>query len=150
MAPQSNIPEINISYNPPTVDDPIVVRGPDTAYETLVPWFPMDTIGIQEHSVVLFLNRAKEVKGIYKLSKGGINSTIVDVRIIFAIALKSLSGGIIIAHNHPSGTAKPSKEDIKLTKKLKAAGDLLDIELLDHIILTPSRGYVSLKTEGVF
>ena len=78
------------------------------------------------------------VKGIFDVSKGGINSTLVDIRILFAVTLKTLSTAIIISHNHPSGTLCPSSPDRHITEKIKKAGEILDIKLLDHLILTPN------------
>lgn len=107
-----------------------------------------EDIELLEEFNVLFLNRANYVKGILRLSKGGITGTVADMRILFAAALKGLATGIIAAHNHPSGSLKPSNQDIELTKKIKAAGQVLDITLLDHIILVPNSGYYSFADEG--
>jgi DNA repair protein RadC len=74
---------------------------------------------------------------------------VVDIRIILAAALKLLATGVLIAHNHPSGNLKPSSEDIKITKKLKGALELMDIVLLDHIILCPEHHYLSMSEEGI-
>ena len=98
---------------------------------------------------VLFLNRANYVKGIFRLSRGGITGTVADPRILFATALKGLAVGIIVAHNHPSGSTKPSSQDIELTRRLKEGGKLLDIQLIDHIILTPQSGFYSFADEGL-
>ncbi len=107
-----------------------------------------DNMEVNEEFNVLFLDRANYVKGILRLSKGGITGTVADMRILFAAALKGLATGIIAAHNHPSGSLKPSNQDIDLTKKIKAAGQVLDITLLDHIILSPHYGYYSFADEG--
>ncbi len=85
--------------------------------------------------------------GIHKLSSGGMTSTIADIRILLAVALKSMATAIILSHNHPSGVLKPSKADIYLTQKIKEAAALLDIELLDHLIVS-SEGYYSFTQEG--
>ena len=79
--------------------------------------------------------------GIYNVSKGGISSTIVEIRHILYIALKTNSTGIILAHNHPSGNLKPSSTDINLTRKIKSACELMDLNLTDHIILTKDNYY---------
>jgi DNA repair protein RadC len=97
---------------------------------------------------VLYLNRANRVIGSYQLSKGGITGTIVDVRLILSVALKTLATGLILARNHPSGNLKPSKADIQLTKKVKQAAKLMDIEELDHMILS-SNEYFSFTDDGV-
>ena len=104
-------------------------------------------IGFVEEFKVMLLNRANRVLGISSISKGGVSGTVADAKVIFALALKGVASGIIVAHNHPSGNLKPSQADIKLTQKLSDAGKLLDISLLDHIILTPD-GYTSFSDEG--
>jgi DNA repair protein RadC len=95
------------------------------------------------------LNNSNRVIGTQKISKGGINATVVDTRLILGTALKSLSTGIIISHNHPSGNREPSENDKQLTSKLKNACNLLDIKLLDHIIVTPDDGYFSFADESL-
>jgi DNA repair protein RadC len=94
------------------------------------------------------MNRANRVIGGLKAFKGGISATVVDHRIIFATALKVLSSGIVIAHNHPSGNLEASEEDLKLTKKIKEAGELLDIRLIDHLILGIKDDYSSFMEKG--
>ena len=84
---------------------------------------------------------------LFILSQGGIAGTVVDLKLLFSVALKCVASGIIIFHNHPSGTTIPSTSDIKLTNKIKQAGEMLDIKLLDHIILT-KKGYYSFADEG--
>jgi DNA repair protein RadC len=92
-------------------------------------------IELKEYFFIILLNRANQVIGYHKLSEGGINSTVVDIRIAFATALKSLAVGIILVHNHPSGNLHPSEQDIKLTNTFLKAGEFLEIKLLDHIII---------------
>ncbi len=101
---------------------------------------------IKEEFYVLLLDRANHVLGYHVLSQGGTAATVVDPKILFALAVESLASSIIIAHNHPSGNLKPSQQDIRLTNKVKNAGDTLDINLLDHIIIT-KEGYYSFADE---
>lgn len=108
-----------------------------------------DSIAAQEQFNLMLLNNSNRVKGIFLLSSGGITATLVDIRILFAVVLKSLSTAIIIAHNHPSGSLHPSSADKRLTEKIKKAGELLDIKLLDHLILTPNNEYYSFTDEGL-
>ena len=105
-------------------------------------------MNIKEEAVVLFLNRGNRVLGGYKVSSGGITGTVVDIRIILAIALKCLASGMILAHTHPSGELNPSNADKGLTQKLKEAANLMDISLLDHLIIT-SETYYSFADEEV-
>jgi DNA repair protein RadC len=87
--------------------------------------------------------------GITTISKGGISGSLMDMKVVFQYALKANACGVIIAHNHPSGNMTPSESDLKITRKIKEAGDILDIQLLDHIILTPEEDiYTSLADEG--
>lgn len=97
---------------------------------------------------ILLLNRSNKIINKYNISKGGISGTIADAKIIFKHALEDLACSLILCHNHPSGNLKPSDSDIKLTKKLKEAGTLLDISVLDHIIITET-GYFSFADEGL-
>ena len=98
---------------------------------------------------VLYLNNSNKV--IYKsqLSKGGITGTVVDIRLIFKTALEQGAIFIILTHNHPSGKLQASDADKDITKKLKVAGEQLDIKVLDHIIITEI-GYLSFQDEGIF
>ncbi|AMD86145.1 hypothetical protein AXF12_00435 [Capnocytophaga haemolytica] len=98
---------------------------------------------------VLFLNNTHRVLHKTMLSKGGITSTTVDVRLLFKTALECSAVAIVLVHNHPAGNLKASEEDISLTKKVKAAGDNLDIKLLDHVIIT-NEGFISLADEIKF
>ncbi len=107
-----------------------------------------DNINFCESFYLICLNRSNRVLGYIKLSQGGLTGTVVDVRHIFAIALKANSCSIIVGHNHPSENLKPSEQDIQLTKKIKEVGKLLEIPLLDHIILT-NESHFSFADEGI-
>lgn len=98
---------------------------------------------------VLYLNNSNKV--IYKsqLSKGGITGTIVDIRLIFKTAFEHNATALILTHNHPSGVLQASDADKQITKKLKEAGGNLDINVLDHIIIT-EKSYFSFRDEGIF
>jgi DNA repair protein RadC len=96
---------------------------------------------------ILLLNRANQVIKKELISRGGVAGTVVDSKIIFKSAVEHLASGIVLCHNHPSGNLHPSQEDIQLTKKIKEAGRLLDILILDHIIVTDS-AYYSFADEG--
>jgi len=97
---------------------------------------------------VLFLNRSNKVINRMKLSQGGISGTVTDVRIIMKQALEYLASGIIVVHNHPSGNLNPSESDSKITAKIKDAGNLMDIQLLDHLIIS-DKNYFSFADNGV-
>ena len=136
----NTIREIKLSYSKNGVEN-IKITGSESAYKLLLDNWDMDTIELQEEFKVLLLNRANQVLGIYPLSKGGVSGTIVDVKLLLAAAIKANASSIIIAHNHPSGNLKPSESDNRLTKKIKEGAKLLDINLLDHIIVTKDSYY---------
>jgi DNA repair protein RadC len=96
---------------------------------------------------VLYLNRANKVIEKFALSRGGVSGTVADSKIIYKRALEILASSVILVHNHPSGNLKPSQQDITLTKQLKEAGKLLDINVLDHVIIS-EQGYYSFADEG--
>jgi len=90
---------------------------------------------------ILFLNRSNRVINRMKLSQGGISGTVTDVRMVMKKAIEYLASGIIVCHNHPSGNLNPSESDTKITQKIKEAGNLLDIQLLDHLIISDKDFY---------
>jgi len=98
---------------------------------------------------VLFLNNSNKIISKSQLSKGGITGTIVDARLVFKLALENGATGLILCHNHPSGNLQPSEADKEITKKLKLAGESLDVKVLDHLIITESK-YYSFVDEGIF
>jgi DNA repair protein RadC len=110
--------------------------------------FYFDDIEIFESCFIIMLNRANNTIGYAKISQGGISGTVIDVKIIAKLAVDSLASGIIMVHNHPSGNTRPSDEDLKITKKCKDGLSILDVNVLDHIILT-SESYTSLADEGL-
>lgn len=97
---------------------------------------------------VILLNRANAVMRKVAISQGGVAGTVADPKMIFKEALEQLASSIILVHNHPSGNRQPSAADLALTKKLRQAGDFLDLPVLDHLIYT-DRGYYSFADEGV-
>lgn len=103
----------------------------------------------QEHFIVSDLNGAHEVLSINVVSIGTVSKTIVHPREVFANAVGERASAIIVAHNHPSGTLQPSNEDIDITKRLKYAGEILGIPILDHLIIT-GESYISLLEQGRF
>ncbi|MBP7182797.1 MAG: DNA repair protein RadC [Flavobacterium sp.] len=98
---------------------------------------------------IIYLNNSNKVISKSQLSKGGITGTLVDVRIVFKTALEMGATALILCHNHPSGTLIPSDADRQITRKLKLAGDSLEIKVLDHLIVTET-SYFSFADEGIF
>jgi DNA repair protein RadC len=105
-------------------------------------------IDFVEQFKVLLLNRCNKVLGVVEISSGGITGTVADPRLVLLAAIKANAVGIIISHNHPSGSLKPSRADEELTQKIKNAANFLDIRMLDHIIIT-TEGYFSFGDEGL-
>ena len=103
---------------------------------------------VHEEFWALFLNNSNKVLEKYQISKGGLTSTIVDIRLLFKRALEFASVGVIVCHNHPSGKLQPSNSDKELTQKIKQAALTLDIKLLDHLIIT-EKTYFSFADEGI-
>jgi DNA repair protein RadC len=143
----NQVAEIGIYYKSSTEEKPKIKTSND-AFKILLETWNEDTIELQEEFKVILLNNSNEVLGIFPMSKGGITACVVDVRLIFACALKANATNIIVAHNHPSEKLIPSSNDIDITQKIKSAGKILDISLLDHIIITP-KGYYSFTEEGL-
>ena len=109
--------------------------------------FEADLIDWREEFIVIALNRANKVLGFYKISSGGIAGTVADPKVIFQFALLSNACRLVLSHNHPSGNLQPSPGDREITNKLVKGGAVLDIQILDHIIVT-SEGYTSFCDEG--
>lgn len=97
---------------------------------------------------IILLNQANRQLGVHFISKGGLSGTVVDPKIIFKIALEENAAAIILAHNHPSGNLEPSDADLEITRKLVKAGELLEIRVLDHLIITENT-FFSLADEGL-
>jgi len=108
----------------------------------------LESIDITEDFNALFLDRANKVVGWAAISKGGCSATVVDTKIIFSHALLCNAHALIVFHNHPSGNTQPSTADIGITQKIVAAGKVLDISVLDHIILEPNGTYYSFADNG--
>lgn len=143
------VSEIQLSYRPKykASTRPIICSSRE-AYNILKENWDGGKIDFIEQFKILLLNRANRVLGIFEASLGGVSGTVADPKIIFAAALKGSASSIILSHNHPSGSLKPSEADLRLTKKLKEAGTFLEIPVLDHIIIT-SEGYLSMADEGL-
>jgi DNA repair protein RadC len=107
-----------------------------------------NTVGYQEEFLLFCLNRSNKVVGFFSVSKGGITGTVADPRIIIKAALDCAATAIVLSHNHPSGSLKPSQADQDLTWKIKEAARYFDIQVLDHVIISDA-GYYSFADEGL-
>ncbi|TGV03370.1 JAB domain-containing protein [Flavivirga rizhaonensis] len=142
--------EIKISYKE-RVPAPFwtKINSSRDASELLYEHWNKNTIELHESFKVLLLNNSNKVKGIYQLSQGGITGTLVDLRLLFAVVLKTASVAVILSHNHPSGKLEASDADIQLTKKIKKAAQLFDITVLDHLIIVSNGEYYSFADNGM-
>lgn len=142
-------PEIKITYSHKVpasqrmkIDSaPTACRFARTLYED-------DKIEHVEQAFVILMNKACRVLGTMMLSTGSLDLTIIDRRLVFQTALKANAACFILVHNHPSGNNQPSSTDDRLTNQIKECGKLMDIELMDHIIVTPDGNYYSYSCEG--
>lgn len=138
--------EVELSYKPKFKNIYKVVSSED-AYRCLLPTYKEGTICYKEYFKVLFLNQSNQVLGYTLISEGGITETSVDIRIILQAALLTNSVALVLAHNHPSGNPRPSRQDMEITKQVKEAAKLMRITVIDHLILTDA-GYYSFADEG--
>ena len=142
------VAEVGLTYkNRVPSKDRKEVLDSRSAYSILREIYSDDTIDYRETFKVLYLNHRNQLLGYYTISEGGITDTMADVRMILQGALLTNATGIILAHNHPSGTLKPSREDDRLTRRIVEAADIMNIRVNDHIILT-SEGFYSYCDEG--
>lgn len=139
--------EIVISYKRTGIQKSHVANSSDS-YEAVMELFDPDTIDLREEFYALFLNTRNNVVGYYPLSKGSLNATTVDPRLIFMAALKYPTRSIILTHNHPTGSSYPSDSDRIMTRRIVDAANLFDFKVLDHIIAC-SDGYYSFADEGL-
>lgn len=143
----TNVSEIQVSYKPEKIVE-FSISDSKKSFELMLQTWEKNRIQMQEEVKLILLNRSNKVLGVYSLAMGGISGCVVDVRIILAVALKTLASAIILVHNHPSGNLKPSKEDIKITNQLKSSGDIIGITLLDHLIISKD-DYFSFADDGL-
>ena len=131
-----NVAEIQLKYNNKMkVKDSFKITDPDDVVDYMRSRLKDDLL-YREVMYAIYLNNNNRIKGIFRASEGGVSGTVCDQKIILGIALKSLSSGLILVHNHPSGNTKPSTADLKLTKTIKRACEYMGIRFLDHIIIT--------------
>ncbi len=122
-----------------------MISGSQAIFELMQP-----AIGDLPHEEfwVILLNQAMKIIDKVRISQGGVNSTVIDVRLIMKRAIEKLATSMIVCHNHPSGSTKPSDQDKLITYKIKDSGDILDIKLLDHVIICQN-AYLSFADEGL-
>jgi DNA repair protein RadC len=140
--------EIKLSYSHKVkASARLQIKSSEDAYAVLLASWDQSQIELVEQFKVLLVDRTHKIIGICTISIGGTTGTVVDPKLIFATALKANAHGMILCHNHPSGTVVPSTADQTLTDKLVAGGKLLDIAILDHLIISREACY-SFADEG--
>ncbi len=122
-------------------------KDSNQVYKILYPFFE-NVIDHHESFKILLCDNNNRVLGIHQISEGGLTGTVVDIRIIAQSIILSNAKAIVLAHNHPSGNLKPSSQDIKITSKIKDMCKIIEVNLLDHIILT-SNGYYSFADDMI-
>lgn len=143
------VSELTISYKPKVkASDRYCIRCSQDACDLLKQEaFNDGTLEYKEYFKIVLLNHANKVLGITTISEGGMDGTVVDVRLVLQTALLAHSSSIILAHNHPGGGVNPSVHDDNITQKIKDAAKLMDIKLYDHLIVTRD-SYYSYADEG--
>ncbi len=144
---KSNISEFGLRLTPTDIKKVKIQCSSDAA--DYIRQFYGDDIAIYESFFLLLLNRANNTTGFVKISQGGTVGTVIDIKIIAKYAIDSLSSSVILAHNHPSGTMVPSGADSSITRKIKDALALFDVQVLDHLILGTENKYYSFADEGM-
>lgn len=125
------------------------LQGSEQVAKLLYQNWDKNTIGIRGTFKALFLDHSNRVKGTYQVSTDGLTEAVVDVKLLYAVVLRTVSVGLILAHNHPWGNQRPSASDKKLTKKIQQAGELFNIKVLDHLIILPDGKYFSFMDNGL-
>lgn len=144
-----DVTEVELIYhNKQKAADRPPVRGSEQAYDLFLKSWDMGKIELQEQFKAMFLDRSKKCMGVLTAATGGISECIVDLRLVFAAAIKARASCIIIAHNHPSGETKPGREDSSLTQRFARAGEILNLPVVDHLIVARN-GYVSFNDLGL-
>lgn len=142
----SSVNEVEIVYRTKVTGERPLISTSSNAVDVLRPYFePM--METRELFVLLLLDRGNRAKAVYQVSSGGLHGTVVDPKLVFSVALKSLACAVVLSHNHPSGQLRPSTEDLALTRKLVEGARYLDIQVFDHVILG-REGYYSFADNG--
>lgn len=143
------VSEIQLIYKPKIKpSERLKVTSSKTAYQIFHDDWDKDSIELYEQFKIMLLNKGNKVLGIVPISRGGIDGTLVDLKLIFGTAMKAGASNIVLAHNHPSGNLRPSHPDIAITKKLVNAGKILEVNILEHLIIS-NEGYYSFADEGM-
>ncbi|MEJ7694241.1 JAB domain-containing protein [Daejeonella sp.] len=145
----NKVADIKIIYTPKIKPSklPEVFNAHD-AHKLFMKSWDIGRLHLLEQFKAMYLNSNGRVLGIFEVSSGGFTYTQVDTRLIFLGAIKCCATSIILAHNHPSGNREPSDSDLRITRRLKEAGRILEINVWDHLIIVPE-GYTSMRVAGI-
>lgn len=149
MIPNS-IAEVRLTYQTKVKASELPqVKDSHEAFELFYSKWDKGTLEHIEEFKLMLLNHSNKVLGIASISKGGISGTVTDVKVILQYAIKSNASSLILCHNHPGGSLQPSEADKQITKKIKEAGNFMDLTLLDHLILIPEGEFYSMADNGI-
>ena len=147
---ENNIAEVKLVYKTKVkTSDRLTITTSKDAFKLIYESWDKDSIEHIEEFKIMLLNRSNKVLGIASISKGGLTGTVTDVRVILQYAIKGNANSIILFHNHPSGNLNASESDLSTTKKIKESAALMDITVLDHIIITADKKYISMADDGL-
>jgi DNA repair protein RadC len=145
----AKVSDIKIIYTPKIKHSKLPeIFNAHQAYNLFMESWDIGKIYLVEQFKAMYLNSNGKVLGIFEVSSGGLTYTQVDARLIFLGAIKCCATSIVLAHNHPSGNREPSESDLRITRRLKEAGRLLEINVWDHLIITPE-DYTSMRVLGM-
>ena len=146
---KSKLPEITLKYKSGEIYKSKISSSEDL-FKVMYEMFNADTLEYNEEMIVVFLNGANNTIGWMKHSTGGTSQTIVDVKMLLASTLQCGAASIAIAHNHPSGQRHPSREDDKVTQRIKTGCEAIGVRFLDHVIICGDNdnNYYSFADEG--
>lgn len=146
-----HIRELRVSYAERTPTDgneePVLIKGSREAIKLMAPLLEVETV---EVCYVLCLTTGLGLIGYHQVSRGSLDQVPMHPREVYKIAILANAAGIVLLHNHPSGDPTPSPDDLAMTRRIKKAGDVIGIDLLDHIIIGHQGRYVSVKEQGRF
>ncbi|MEQ8526079.1 JAB domain-containing protein [Gracilimonas sp.] len=144
------VAEVSLKYSSQkSYDEMPIITSPEEAAQFLRSIWDTDTIELREEFYIVLLSNTKQVLGYSKISTGTMTGTLVQPITVFQTAILGNANSILVCHNHPSGNLKASGADIQLSKRLRDAGKLLGIEVVDHIVLT-KESFTSIKECGLF
>lgn len=146
---KATLGEVKAVYRRKREHTSIKIKDSKDVNECIRAIFPVD-LALREAFICLYLSRSNQTLGYAVISIGGISATLCDPKVVFQHALLCNASAIILIHNHPSGNLNPSETDLKLTQKLKEIGRFMELEIVDHLIISPEKmNYYSFADSGI-